>query len=167
MRVRLILPALVAAALVALTGCASGGQQAGKASASATLNFTGTTLDGKKYDAASLKGKPVVLWFWAPWCATCASEAQRLTSLAPEYKGKVDFVGVAGMGQEKEMREFVSEGDVGSFPHLSDDAGTVWKKFGVTQQSTYVLLDRAGKITMQGWLDNERIETEVAKLAKT
>ena len=166
MRVRLFLPALVVAAIVALTGCGSGGQQATKASA-AGLDFTGTTLDGKKFDAATLQGKPVVLWFWAPWCAACAGEAQWLTTVAPQYKGKVDFLGIAGMGQEKEMRQFVADEQVDSFPHLSDDAGTVWKKFGVTEQSTFVMLDRTGKVTTRGWLDGERIEAEVAKLAKT
>jgi thiol-disulfide isomerase/thioredoxin len=33
-----------------------------------TLAFTAHTVGGKRFDAASLAGKPVVLWFWAAWC---------------------------------------------------------------------------------------------------
>src|SRR6478736_5413787 len=116
MRVRLILPALMVAALVALTGChsdmtaarADTAKKAATAAVPAALSFTGTTLDGKKFDGASMAGKPVVLWFWAPWCATCAGEAASVHDLADKYHGQVDVLGVAGMGPEKDMHQFVS-----------------------------------------------------------
>jgi thiol-disulfide isomerase/thioredoxin len=208
MRVRLILPALLVTALVALAACGSGrhgGAAAAKPAANqaadstskdstskdgtskdgtskdgtskdgsakggavtvpASLRFTATTLDGKAFDGASLAGHPVVLWFWAPWCATCAGEAATVSDLATEYKGKVDIVGVAGMGEEKEMHSFVSDLDVGGITHLSDNAGVVWKRFGVTQQSVYVLLDRNGKVVTRGWLDSQQFTAQVAKLA--
>jgi thiol-disulfide isomerase/thioredoxin len=175
MRLRLILPALATAALVALTGCGSGDKQGAfrppeapaKAANAvpANLAFTGRTLDGKAFDAASLAGRPVILWFWAPWCATCASEAQSVSTLAPKYKGKVDFVGIAGMGGEKDMKEFVSDYDVGMITQLADGAGTVWRKFGVAEQSTYIVLDRKGEVVAKGWLDDQEITARLAKLA--
>jgi thiol-disulfide isomerase/thioredoxin len=183
MRLRLILPTLATAALVALTGCGSGGKDgvfkappdraplenaAEKPAADAvpaSLTFTGRTLDGKAFDASSLAGRPVVLWFWAPWCATCASEAQSLSTLAPRYKGRVDFVGVAGMGREKEMKAFVADYEVGMIPQLVDTAGTVWRKFAIAEQSTYVVLDRKGNVVEKGWLDDQAITATVAKLA--
>ena len=186
MRVRLILPALLAAALVALTGCKSGGDTGGggyvaggKPAAStlaanpdtaavtvpASLKFTGTTLDGKAFDGASMAGKPVVLWFWAPWCATCAGEAASVHDMADKFKGKVDVLGVAGMGPEKDMHSFVTDQDVGNVPHLSDEAGVVWKRFGITTQSLYVLIDRTGKVVSKGFLDDLALNEQVAKLA--
>jgi thiol-disulfide isomerase/thioredoxin len=196
MRLRLILSTLATAALVALTGCGSGGKdgvfkaapgkvaeaapekaveaapgkvaEAPPAAANAvpaSLTFTGRTLDGKAFDASSLAGRPVVLWFWAPWCATCASEAQSLSTLAPRYKGRVDFVGVAGMGGEKAMKAFVADYEVGMIPQLVDTAGTVWRKFAIAEQSTYVVLDRKGNIVEKGWLDDQAITATVAKLA--
>ncbi|NJC74204.1 redoxin domain-containing protein [Planosporangium thailandense] len=144
---------------------AAGNGAGAPAAVPASLTFTATTLDGKRFDGTSLAGHPVVLWFWAPWCATCASEAQTLPDLATEYKGKVEIVGVAGMGQVKEMHQFVSDFDLGRMTHLSDDAGVVWKKFGVTEQSVYVLLDRRGKVVAKGWLDNQQIGDQMAKLA--
>ena len=53
------------------------------ASVPATLSFTGKTLDGTAFNAATLAGRPVVLWFWAPWCATCASQAWTVAEIAP------------------------------------------------------------------------------------
>jgi thiol-disulfide isomerase/thioredoxin len=194
MRVRPILPALLVVALVALAGCGSAGNgyagngngrgnvaakpaanstpnNAGQSSAGgavtvpANLKFTATTLDGKAFDGASVAGHPVVLWFWAPWCGTCAGQASTVADVAKEYKGKVDIVGVAGMGQEKEMHAFVSDLDVGGITHLSDNAGVIWKRFGITEQSVYVILDRNGKVVSKGWLDSQRFTEQVAKLA--
>jgi thiol-disulfide isomerase/thioredoxin len=188
MRVRLILPALTTAALVALAGCGAAGRggtvsagvsatpgpatpgpatpgPATTAAVPANLTFTATTLDGKAFDAASLAGHPVVLWFWAPWCATCAGQATTVADLAAEYKGKVDIIGVAGMGEEKEMHSFVSELEVGGITHLSDKAGVVWKRFGITQQSVYVLLDRSGKVVAKGWMDSQQFSARVAAMA--
>jgi thiol-disulfide isomerase/thioredoxin len=156
------------AALVALSGCGSQEKAASQpAGVPANLAFTGRTLDGTAFDASSLAGRPVILWFWAPWCATCASEAQSVSTLAPKYKGRVDFVGIAGMGAEKEMKEFVSDYDIGSITNLSDGAGKVWRKFAVAEQSTYIVLDRKGDVVEKGWLDDQAITAMVARLAKS
>lgn len=48
------------ALLLALTGCAA-------APTNASLDFTGTTIDGAPFDAATLAGTPVILWFWTPF----------------------------------------------------------------------------------------------------
>jgi thiol-disulfide isomerase/thioredoxin len=162
---RLRLTVLVVAAAIALTGCSAAPKAPGKAGLPATLAFTGRTLDGKAFDAASLAGRPTVLWFWAPWCATCASEAQSISDLAPKYQDKVNFVGIAGMGGEKEMKEFVSDYQVGMITQVADNAGTVWRKFAVAEQSTYVLLNRKGDVVAKGWLDDLQITERVGKLA--
>jgi cytochrome oxidase Cu insertion factor (SCO1/SenC/PrrC family) len=67
--------ALLAALTLGLSGCASatapargsGSGPAQQASAAGSLDFTASTLDGTTLDAATLAGKPVVLWFWAPF----------------------------------------------------------------------------------------------------
>jgi thiol-disulfide isomerase/thioredoxin len=134
------------------------------AATSTTLNFSGTTLDGATFDASSLAGKPAILWFWAPWCATCAGEAQTISSIRDKYGDQLGILGIAGMGDNKAMHEFVSDLDVAAVPHLDDQAGKVWKRFGITEQSTYVLLDRAGKIVRTGYLDSLQLTTEVKTL---
>ncbi|MFG2191945.1 redoxin family protein [Streptomyces sp. NPDC048639] len=116
----------------------------------ATLRFRGTTLDGKSFDGAALAGKPVALWFWAPWCGSCRGQAPQAAELARTYKGKVHVIGVAGLDTTGSMKSFVSSRKVGGFPHVADEQGAVWKKFGITQQSSFVLLDGKGKVVHSG-----------------
>jgi len=130
----------------------------------ATLRFSGKTLDGAAFDATTMAGKPTILWFWAPWCATCASEAQSIADLAKEYRGQLSILGIAGLGTNKAMHEFVSDLNVGDVPHLDDQAGAIWKKFKITQQSTYVFLDRTGQVVKTGYLDDLQLTAEVKTL---
>ena len=130
----------------------------------ASLKFTGKTLDGKAFDAATMAGKPTILWFWAPWCATCASEAMSISDLQDEYAGRLNILGIAGMGDNKDMHEFVSDLEVGAVPHLDDEPGKLWKKFGITQQSTYVILDRTGKVVTTSYLDDLELTNKVKSL---
>ncbi|MBD0841460.1 redoxin family protein [Streptomyces sp. TRM68416] len=172
MRARVLLPAVLATAALAVTGCGSddGDGEAGAAPSTAAsspatagggaegekvaqaLSFTATTVDGKPFDAKSLAGKPAVLWFWAPWCPTCKGQAAETAKVAEEYKGRANVVGVAGLDKNSAMRDFVADTGTGSFPHLSDEEGEVWKRFEVTQQSHYVILDKNGETVYEGVL---------------
>lgn len=116
----------------------------------AKLQFASTTVDGEKFSGAKLADKPSVLWFWAPWCGTCQGQAAQTAKLAEKYKGKVNFVGVAGLDKTEPIRSFVKSQKVGNFPHLNDQSGAVWKKFGISQQSSYVMLDEKGKTVHSG-----------------
>ncbi|MEW1586601.1 redoxin family protein [Micromonospora vinacea] len=145
------------------TGAATGGPPA--AQVPDVLRFTGTTLGGQAFDAAQLAGKPVVLWFWAPWCATCASQAWTVAEIAPRYRDTVPIVGVAGLGERKAMKEFVTEFDLGATPQIEDGKGALWKRFEVTEQSIFVIIDRNGTIVHQGFLDGEALTAKVAALA--
>jgi thiol-disulfide isomerase/thioredoxin len=140
-----------------------GGQTA--AEGKADLNFTVATLDGKTFDGTTLAGKPAVLWFWAPWCPTCLGQAPAVKQAATTYDGKVTFVGVAGLDNVSEMREFVDLTKLDNIPHLADEQGVVWKRFQVTQQSVFVLLDASGRITHRGHLDGSELDAKIAPLA--
>jgi thiol-disulfide isomerase/thioredoxin len=179
---RRALPLLSTLAMVTAlaTGCANGGQTfAQKLPAQpattpspetpkpvpATLKFTGSTLDGKPFDAATLAGRPVILWFWAPWCATCLGQAASVNEMATKYAGRVTLLGVAGLDQSvPAMKKFVAEGEVGNVQHLNDRAGVLWKRFGITEQSTFVLINRSGKVMATSYLDSVTLEDWAAYL---
>ncbi|MCX4582380.1 redoxin family protein [Streptomyces sp. NBC_01481] len=181
MRARTLLPAVLAAALLTVTGCGAdgGSDSAGDAGAAASktsssaqppapsdggdtgsagaevpelLKFTGTTVDGKPFDAKTLAGKPTVLWFWAPWCPKCKAQAAETAKVAADYAGRANVVGVAGLDKNAAMKAFVSDTKTDAFPHLSDENGDVWKRFKVTEQSRYVILDKDGKTVYEGVL---------------
>ncbi|TDB69963.1 redoxin domain-containing protein, partial [Micromonospora sp. KC723] len=132
---------------------------------SETLRFTAKTLDGAAFSAADLAGKPVVLWFWAPWCATCASQAWTVAEIAPRFRDRVPVVGVAGLGQQQAMKDFVTEFELGGTVQLDDRAGALWRRFEVVEQSTFVIIDREGKVVHQGFLDGEDLTRRVTALA--
>lgn len=154
---------MLAAGLLALTGCASS-PSAPAAAVPDTLNFTGKTLDGATFDASTLAGRPALLWFWAPWCATCASEAQSINDLKDEYGDRLAIIGIAGMGTNTDMHRFVADLDVTTVPNLDDQAGVLWRRFGVTEQSTYVVIDRSGTVVATGYLDDLQLTDKVKSL---
>lgn len=168
MRVRVLATALLTATALALTGCgtdtdggtappektgaAPGATTTATAAVPDSLKFSGTTVDGKAFDGTSLAGKPTVLWFWAPWCPKCRAQAPETSKVAAEFAGKANVVGVAGLDKPGAMKDFVSSTKANGFPQLSDEPGDIWKKFEITEQSTYVLLDKDGKTVFTGVL---------------
>jgi thiol-disulfide isomerase/thioredoxin len=160
---------VVAAALVA-TGCGdprAGGAGTGDAAAtspSPLLAFTATTLDGKAFDGMSLAGKPAVLWFWAPWCPICLQQAPGVRKAVEQYAGKVNIIGVAGLDKTEAMPEFVRLAKVGTMRHIADEPGVVWKRFEVTSQSTFVLINAAGQVTFRGRLSADEVPRRIGEL---
>jgi peroxiredoxin/predicted small lipoprotein YifL len=180
----------LAAVVLAVAGCGSGGSQepagppagaapttaapepttaapdtAGPAEIPQTLAFQAPTVDGGELDAATLAGRPVVFWFWAAWCPRCAAFAGDLRQVAAEYEGRAQVVGVAGLGSGTDgMRGFIADHELDGFPHLADDEGEVWVRFGVTVQEYLVILDAAGVIVHEGPLTAQELRDQLATL---
>ncbi|HSE07850.1 MAG TPA: redoxin family protein [Nocardioidaceae bacterium] len=164
---------LLAGSLLVLGGCASTesqdapgygvGSDAAVSNAAADLAFTADTLDGASFSGETLEGKPAVLWFWAPWCPTCRAQAPNVSDLAEKYGDQVNVVGVGGLADTADIRDFATEVD-GPI-HLVDAEGAVWRHFGVTAQSTYLVLDADGVVVAEGYLDDQALNAKVAELA--
>ncbi len=130
----------------------------------AALAFSARTLDGESFQGANLAGKPVVFWFWAPWCPKCVSEAPAVKAATATF-GEVAFVGVAGLDTEAAMKEFVQMTGTGDIAHLADVKGAVWTKLGVSQQSTFVFMKPDGSTTkVSGPLDQDALDGHVRRL---
>lgn len=128
------------------------------------LQFQATTVAGEAFDGASVAGRPVVLWFWAPWCAVCKSQAPEVTELADEYGDDVAFIGVGSLSDAGEIESFA--GDVAGPTHLSDPDGELYQRFGITEQSSFVVLDAAGdEVLRTGYSDDDELAGTVAELA--
>ncbi|MBB5961652.1 redoxin domain-containing protein [Planomonospora venezuelensis] len=128
------------------------------------LAFTAKTLSGETFEGASLAGRPVVFWFWAPWCPNCRSEAPAVKAAAEKY-GDVAFVGVASLDTEAAMKEFVRSTGTGTVTHLSDEKGAVWTRLGVSRQSTFVFMKPDGSAEKApGPMDSGELNGHVEKL---
>ncbi|GAA4955521.1 redoxin domain-containing protein [Actinoplanes utahensis] len=127
----------------------------------ATLRFTGTTLEGAAFDGASLTGKPVVFWFWAPWCPKCQAEGPAVAKIAEKYRDRVTVVGVAGLDPSPEkMKQFVDRTGTSGLPQLNDTTGALYKHFRVTSQSSYLFISPdGGTESATGPLDEDELST--------
>ena len=128
------------------------------------LKFMAETLDGDAFDGTTLAGKDTVLWFWAPWCTECRREAPYVAKTQADNPDVV-FVGVAGLGETADMRDFVEDYKVGEFEHLADLGGSLWQRFGVTQQPAYAFIDDTGTVeVVRGELGEDGLAERVATL---
>jgi cytochrome c biogenesis protein CcmG/thiol:disulfide interchange protein DsbE len=109
--------------------------------------FTLSRLDGTgKVSLASLRGRPVVLNFWASWCKPCKSEAAVLQREWARYRGRgVEFLGVDYHDLASDARRFVSAHAL-TFPMLADGSGRVTSSYGISQVPETYVLNRHGRV---------------------
>jgi thiol-disulfide isomerase/thioredoxin len=109
----------------------------------------GTTLDGKPFDLAALRGKVVVVNFWASWCAPCRGEAPALEQVYREHKANgVEFAGVDIKDDPEPAKAFVRKFKVG-YPSVVDQDGQVTLAFRDVPPNAVpstLILDRQGRI---------------------
>lgn len=130
-----------------------------------SLSFKSETIDGESFDGSSLAGEPVVLWFWAPWCPKCQGASDEVAKAA-KANDKISVVGVAGLDDSVDnMTKFVADHGIDDITNLADPDGKVWKKFEVTSQHTYVLIDGDGKVTFTGSIADAELGAKIAELA--
>ncbi len=72
----------------------------------------------------SLRGKPVVVNFWATWCGPCKEEMPRLVAAAETYAGRVHFLGVDVQDDSASAADFIRRYDI-PFRSLSDPDGKI------------------------------------------
>jgi cytochrome c biogenesis protein CcmG, thiol:disulfide interchange protein DsbE len=79
-------------------------------------------LDGEgRISSSDLQGQPVVLNFWASWCAPCREEAPLLEKAWREYRSDgVVFLGVNIKDSESDARRFVEQFDI-TYPVVRDE----------------------------------------------
>lgn len=131
-----------------LTACAGTGAPTSGSPAAAgasTLDFSTATVDGGQFDGASLQGRDAVLWFWASWCSVCAAESGTVREFSEQVPAGVTVLGVAGLGSPPDDSvAFVDRHSIGDITHLYDGDGSLWQRFGVTRQPSFVFLRADG-----------------------
>ncbi|HEX7935903.1 MAG TPA: TlpA disulfide reductase family protein [Paraburkholderia sp.] len=95
---------------VGLGEVAHAAQPASKESAVAQLwTAPVTSVDGKSQSLSVLKGRPIVVNFWASWCGPCVEEMPELSQLQRDYAKKgIQFVGL-GVDSEKNVQSFLQK----------------------------------------------------------
>jgi peroxiredoxin len=114
--------------------------------AAPSVTFTG--LDGQKFTSESLKGKVVMVNFWATSCVTCIKEMPQMTETYNKYKGQgLEFVAVAMSYDPPNYVLNYAETRKLPFKIALDPQGELAKSFGdVKLTPTTYVIDKEGKI---------------------
>jgi thiol-disulfide isomerase/thioredoxin len=106
--------------------------------------FAAQDFDGESFDLADHIGKPMVINFWASWCAPCREEAPILESAWRRYGPEgVLFVGVNMQDALAVGQEYMDEFDI-TYPNVRDPDGRVTVDYGVIGIPVTFFVDREG-----------------------
>ena len=109
-------------------------------------DFEVDLLDGEKLRLSELKGKGVVLNFWASWCGPCRWEMPAFEKAWQEHQHQnIAFVGIAIQDFEKESRRFAEEVGV-SYPLGYDGTGEIGDAYEVRNLPTTYFIDANGRV---------------------
>jgi cytochrome c biogenesis protein CcmG, thiol:disulfide interchange protein DsbE len=112
--------------------------------------FTLHRLDGRgRIDLASLRGKVVLLNFWASWCVPCKQEAAVLEAAWQRWRRRgVVFVGVDAQDFSSDAGRFVRHHHI-TYPTVRDAAGSTSTTYGVTGFPETWFIDPRGKLVVE------------------
>ncbi len=115
----------------------------------AAPEFSGTLLDGRRFDSAELDGDVAVLNFWGSWCAPCRVESPEFQEVYADVRDRgVEFLGINVKDTDQLARAF--EGSFGiEYPSLDDPRGEValaFRDYPANAIPSTIVLDPQGRV---------------------
>jgi thiol-disulfide isomerase/thioredoxin len=112
----------------------------------AAPEFSVPTLDGKPYSLSALKGKPVLLDFWATWCTPCRKSMPAVEQISQEYKAQGLVVLGVNTGEDRDTVQAFLKQTPMAYPAVLSGESAILNDYQVTAYPTFVLIGGDGKI---------------------
>jgi outer membrane lipoprotein-sorting protein/peroxiredoxin len=111
-------------------------------------DFKFNSLDGKEFSLQSLRGKVVLLDFWATWCGPCRKDLPALEKIYSEFRDRGLVMLGMNVGEDREtVSKFLAANKL-SYPIVLAGQTEMLESYSVIAFPTVVLIDREGKIAL-------------------
>jgi thiol-disulfide isomerase/thioredoxin/outer membrane lipoprotein-sorting protein len=128
-------------------------------------SFRGVSLDGKAYSLETLKGKAVLLDFWASWCGPCIRSMPIVEKLHEDYRSQGLVVLAVDVGENRETVEKFLKTRTIPYPVIMGDEAGIPAAYGISAYPTFVMIGPDGKIASHQIGLNESALTGIAAKA--
>ncbi len=141
----------VAVAMIALVGALATRKPASERVANSPLlgrsapAINGKTIDGTDFSLESLRGKWVLVNYFATWCVPCRKEHPELVRFAQRNANQIEVVGVVYSDRIGAVRSFRDK-EGGDWPMVEDPDGRTALEWGVTGVPESFLIDPSGVV---------------------
>ena len=157
--------------IVALALLTAGAAFAGVGKGQRAPEFSLPSLKGSTVTLASMKGKVVLVDFWAQWCEPCKKELPQLDRLAKDYAQKGVVIVAVNIDKQRENAERMVKQLGVSLPVLLDPAGSVAGSYDLPKMPTSFVIDKKGIVRFinegfDGPKDVDRFKQELDELIK-
>ena len=139
---------------------------AGSQRGDTAIDFTLTNLEGEQVTLSDLRGKVVLLNFWAAWCGYCRVEMPDLQQAYDDYQDQgLVVLGVDVQEGAAPVAAFVQDLKI-TFPVLLDQQGRVTSQYRVRGLPTSLFIDRKGviRVVHLGPVDRRQIDRYLAQI---